>query len=426
MYHTDTPNLNHTNVGFFFFLILSIFLLPVAHVKSTVFGIPVYFPEWAVLGALGALILHAFRTKKWNSVGYRDTLLFAGITLFLAGALLSFLANPLSLTGLGLLKSWFFLPFLFGLMITIRLDSNPQERQVFFLSWFLMLTLVAIRSLWFYHTGELTYDHRLRGDYTSPNFLAYFLAPAPLIGYYLFTIKGNQQRKLLEHILFLGCIAVVLMALYLTRSYSVWIALLVSALVLFWGSHKTSKVTFQRLSMLILPIVLIGVFFWSDQGTAKWHDLISGDARSSLSSRVMIWQSATRILEDHIALGIGVGRFQEEYLSYQSFFSPYLEWAVPEPHNFLLALFLSTGLLGGIGFVFVSIRLVLLFVKRLYGDQELNYEGFFLFSLWLLFFVYGLVDTPYFKTDLAYAFFLLFALSKSYLFEKKTPRGEGA
>ena len=140
----------------------------------------------------------------------------------------------------------------------------------------------------------------------------------------------------------------------------------------------------------------------------------------------MIWQSATRILEDHIVLGIGVGRFQEEYLSYQSFFSPYLVWAVPEPHNFLLALFLSTGLLGGIGFVLVSIRLVLLFVKRLYGDQELNYEGFFLFSLWLLFFVYGLVDTPYFKTDLAYAFFLLFALSKSYLFEKKTPRGEGA
>ena len=169
------------------------------------------------------------------------------------------------------------------------------------------------------------------------------------------------------------------------------------------------------MSVFLLSIlVIIGTFFYLEKGTEKWQSLFSFEERSSLSSRIMIWKAGERILEDTFPVGIGTGRFQEVYLKYQIFFPPYLEWAVPQPHNFYLALLLETGLLGFVG----VLLLMQSFFSHLQGFISRETGGrkelaVLLVSLMLIYLLYGFFDTPYFKTDLAFLFWLLLSLGLS-------------
>ena len=405
----------------FFFLLMTVLLLPLAHGKTVFFGVPLYYPEWAVFLALGA-----FEYRAWRSGSPRFLRLFTldrwvllGGALFLTGALLSFLLNPFSLTGLGMFKSWFFFPFLFGLLLReeLRMGQRPLRLLAF---WFGILVLVALRSLVLFFLGDQTYDGRLAGDYASPNFLAYFLAPAPLIGYYLLLVKEKMGGQNFWKTIFIGSgVTATLAVLFLTRSYGVWMALLAAGTVFFAGTHIWKRAGIWRALVVFLPVLVVGGFFLADQGSEKWRALIEYDSRSSLASRLMIWQSAGLLILDNPVVGIGVGRFQEKYLEYQRFFPPYLEWAVPEPHNFFLALFLTTGLLGVFGFCLLLGRLGILLYRSFRSSKEKD-THVLLIALWILFLVYGLFDTPYFKTDLAYSFFLVWSLSLA-VGEKKTP-----
>ncbi len=409
----------------FALLILTVFLLPAAQIKTEVWGLPIYAPEWAVLGAFGAFLWQFWPLfSQKERMYFPDRLISLGALFFLLGAALSFTNNPFSLTGLGMVKSWFFFPALFGILLWYQLQENNQLKIVL-VSWFISLCGVALWSLGFFFGGRLTYDGRLAGQYDSPNFLAYFIAPGILLALYLlFEVKERFSKRIFLVFVPIGIGLVTIgSVIFLTQSYSVWIASLVALLVFFLSfllifsvSPKKTSLTSLILKekLLFLPLFLCivgGSFFLFDQGSEKWQALVQRDDRSSLSSRLMIWQSARMIIGDHPIFGIGAGRFQEEYLAYQQFFPPYLEWAVPEPHNFFLALFLATGMLGVFGF-FLSIgRLGYLFFRCQDCSQEKKLLTALFLALWALFFVYGAADTPYFKTDLAYSFFLLFALS---------------
>lgn len=412
----------------FSLLILTIFLLPVAQIKTTVWGLPVYLPEWTVIGAF--VVFLPFYSQK-EQVRFPDRFVSLGVACFLLGAFLSFVTNPFSLTALGMMKSWFFFPALFGVLLWYQLHEERQSRIVL-ISWLVSLCGAALWSLKFFFAEAMTYDGRLAGQYDSPNFLAYFIAPGIILALYLL----YETQEFLKNRSFLASVSIGMgmvtlgSVVFLTRSYSVWVASLLALLVFFlcFFLIQLKSGVFSSLvkeKLLFLPMILcmvVGSFFLFDQGSEKWQALVRDDTRSSLSSRFMIWQSARMIIGDHPFFGIGVGRFQEEYLAYQRLFPPYLEWAVPEPHNFLLALFLATGLLGSVGLLLSIGRLGYLFVRYIafQGKAQENRPAIPLFfALWTLFFVYGWVDTPYFKTDLAYSFFLLFALSMSFV-EKKT------
>ena len=102
--------------------------------------------------------------------------------------------------------------------------------------------------------------------------------------------------------------------------------------------------------------------------------------------------------------GIGLGRFQAVYLEYQKYFPPYLEWAVPQPHNLYLAVWLQTGLMGLIGFIILVARSIFILIKNK------NREAVLLLGILTLYLVCGLFDTPFFKTDLAFSFWLAIVL----------------
>jgi O-antigen ligase len=120
----------------------------------------------------------------------------------------------------------------------------------------------------------------------------------------------------------------------------------------------------------------------------------------------MIWRTAVDMVRDHPFSGIGVARFQSVYLEYQDRYTPYLEWAVPTPHNLTLHFFLEGGLLAFLGWLGVIGGLLFRFwnqwqVSHLSGlSGPITLLGAALLAFYLL---YGLVDTPYMKNDLVLA-----------------------
>lgn len=399
-------------------LLLDIFLLPLAHLKLVIFGVPFYSIELPIVVALS---VYGYGWKKgWFSptwVNFQNPF-FLGIVFFVGGALLSFVANPFSLTGLGMLKTWFVFPLLF-VWLWIEMDPDGSDVEYALLAWLSTIVIGALISMVYFFSGAVTYDGRLTGWYTSPNYLAFFLSPGILLAYFFFFHPLFSKKRLFRSVCFVVFILLAV-TLFFTHSYGVWISLVLAVLfVVFF--EKTAISWRKKLATVTVLAVLCGSFILSESGSEKWQAVASFQERSSLASRVTIWQAAIRIIAERPFLGIGIGRFQEVYLTYQPHFPPYLEWAVPQPHNLYLALWLQTGLVGLLGFLFLvgawMVRMMVIGVAPIAGASQS--VCVLLVALLILILVTGLVDTPFFKTDLAFVFWYCIAFGMGLLKTQK-------
>ncbi len=400
-----------------------LFLLPASLVlaleKIVFFGFPIYSLELIFLFFVGVSLWQINRSEDRLPLKSLDRWLALGAGLFMGGALLSLLTHPFTLTTLGQFKSWFLFPAVTFITLYILRGGEYKERLQLYTAWLVGVGGVVLVALYGYSQGIATYDQRLAFPYSSANFLAFLLAPGVLLGaFFLSRSKEAWKRKLLVVIL-----ATLLFVMYLTHSYTVWLALIITLPLLMYvlalSDHKyLSKLIIQ----LCIVMTLLCMLIWLEQGNTKWQNLFLNDGRSSLDSRLMIWHSASVIIKDHWFLGIGVGNFQKEYLAYQIQFPAYLEWAVPQPHNILLATWLQAGLLGLLGAGLLLGRTLFLLIQKIYRNKnkETHNEGFLLLSLWGVFLIYGLFDTPYFRNDLAFIFWLQILLTSWYAKEKIT------
>lgn len=407
-----------------FSLAASIALLPLAHLKLMVFGLPLYSVEIPILIALVAYA-YGWRQKIFSPLGgidFREPFVI-GILLFFSGAVLSFAANPFSLTGLGMLKTWFVFPLL-ALWLWLETEPDNRDLERMLLVWLSTITLSALASLTFFFQGTLTYDGRLAAWYASPNHLAFFLAPGVLLTGYFLASPLLAKRNFFGSLLWLS-LAVLAFALFGTRSYAAWLSVSI-ALATFLFLDKTAFPSgHKKIAAALLLTGIISLFIFFESGSEKWQSLSAFDERSSLASRAMIWESAAAMIADRPFLGIGIGRFQETYLAYQRYFPPYLEWAVPQPHNLYLALWLETGLMGLLGFGF----LIIVWLRKLaallrtegagQGNEHVKKTTALLIALIALMLILGFADTPFFKTDLALSFWFILAFGIGFLRAQK-------
>lgn len=374
------------------FVFAIILLLPTYLLRFSIFGMPSNFLEIligvAFLYYLGKKNIYAELKNSFN----KKTWILLGIIFF--GLVLSTVVNKNFLTGLGIIKGWFIFPIILAL-----LAKNVLSKEKIYLAIYLSATIVAIISFVFYLQNIVTFDGRLQGVFNSPNYLAMYLAPAIIIGVLglFFAPQKKTQRHLWLQIMSLG---IILFVMYQTHSYASWVALAVIFLTLgMFYEGKKSRI--KVLTGLVFLSVLLVLFQWQN---SKFQDLISLSSRSSLYSRLMIWHSTEKILADNWLFGIGPGNFQAQYLANQKNMpEPYLEWAVPHPHNLFLSFWLQAGLIGIISFLLLLWHWMHLVLK-----QEKSQWQVLAIGIMLYFLLHGLVDTTYFKNDLAILFWLNF------------------
>jgi len=341
---------------------------------------------------------------------------FWALGLIFAGVLISALLSVDWKVGAGIFKAWILEPIIFSLILAEIVKSKKDIKTIIF-SLIMGSFLVAITSLIYKFLGQLTFDGRLAAWYLSPNHLAMYLAPGFILAWWVvFTSESKKQQ-----IVFSLAILLSGLVLYFTFSYGAWLGILGAIAVALFLAFKASLLKKRKIIIISLLVFIIFLAIGCWQGESeKMINLLKFD-RSSWQSRLMVWQATGKILESHWLFGIGPGLFQKHYLAVQSFFSvPYLEWAVPQPHNLFLAWWLQGGLLGLIGFLVLLVTYfkdtVLAKQKSLevsLGETSRDKQllVIFLATAIIYILIHGLTDTAYWKNDLALVFWSIVSLS---------------
>jgi O-antigen ligase len=364
--------------------------LPLYLIKLIFLGVPLNLLEILIGSAfVWWLWEKRFDNTEWKIFLKNNQTLFILIGLILLGLTLSTFFGGNFKAGLGIIKGWFIFPLILVLMAADLFREKKTNALKFFYGGAIGVAFLAILSYFF---GQITYDGRLQGIFNSPNYLAMYLVPAIIIGIVLFL--ENRKKYALSLIMLFG-------ALYLTYSFAAWTALTIVLAGLFWLGGKGGR----NKKIFLFFLILFGLVFFLQLKTHKLNDLLSLDSRSSLNSRLMIWKSAEKMIVDSPVWGIGPGNFQEKYLEYQKHFPPYLEWAVPHPHNLYLAFYLYSGILGLAAFLI----LIVFWLKKVILQKK---EAIILIALGIViyFLLHGIADATYLKNDLAVIFWLAFFL----------------
>lgn len=379
---------------------MTIFCAPLYLVRMSLFGIPTNIFE---LMAMLSIMLTVRKDKGlfFKKISALPTQLKTSCLLIIIGTLLSIFLNGNHLVGLGILKSWFLIPMLFSFSLYASLKSTVELGSVF-KSVFFSAASVGFVSLGYRFFGLVTYDNRLSAFFLSPNHLAMYLSAGVFFGIY-FLIKDFLSSAFSKKTsLNISLLLLMLIPIYFTYSYGAWLAVLASATLATLLLVPAKKYLLILLSSLLFVFCLL---FYLQLGSEKFSAISDSSIRSSLASRQMIWQSAFAMIKEKPFFGIGPGNFQAEYLALQPRFAPYLEWAVPQPHNLFLAFWLQSGLLGFFGFLLL-LHYIFCAIRQEFKHKKnaLMLASLFGFVVYTL--LHGLVDTTYWKNDLSLLFWL--------------------
>jgi len=407
-----------------FSICLIVLSLPLYLIRLKIGWIPTNLLE-LMIG--GLFIIWLVSRIRINQVQLKKATFFLPVFLIFLGVTLATLFSVDVITSAGIWKGWFIAPLLFFIVLIDNLRTKRQIRDILF-ALTLSGAVVALVALFYWLNNNLTYDGRLRAFYLSPNHLAMYLSPILILSFYLYFCFKKNIHKIILFIVHCSLFIVI----YLTCSYGAWLSIAVALIFLLGVAlpknypSKKRRHFFYLISFFLL--LVISAFFWQIP-SQKFQGFLDF-SYPSWQSRLIIWQSAGTIIKDHSLIGIGPGMFQKYYLDEQAKFPPYLEWAVPQPHNLFLAFWLQTGLIGLIGFIWLLIcffRMGLLQIFSNYpstqrlsaprsGDNRLLPERSrrlfaVLIAIMIYILIHGLVDTTYWKNDLAIIFWLIIALS---------------
>jgi len=371
------------------FILLTIFCLPSYLIKGPFFNL---LDVLMIVTIIGWLFSRPKLINFFLAFWSLHKKVFLAFSLVILGISVATLKGGNISVGLGVLKSWFILPFVFSL-VALSVFAEQKEKKKLLGAYFWSAFFVSCLSLIFWTQGKVTYDFRLMGIFNSPNYLAMYIAPAFLLGT-VFFMTSYTRASLKNKLINLLLIITMLFVIYLTKSYASWLAIGASLLIVVLIVYK------NKIKIFVASLILIisGLFFCSSLNLSS-KDIFS--ERSSLNSRIIIWKSSEKIIKDNWLWGIGPSNFQNKYLEYQKYFPPYLEWAVPHPHNLYLGFWLSGGIFSLAGFIYLIFLGLQAFAR---SKKKSSLVGALVILLYLL--LHGVLDTTYFKNDLAIVFWL--------------------
>lgn len=346
------------------------------------------------------------KPPPWKSYGCY--LLAAALGLLFLSLAISTIYSLERVSSLGILKGWFLIPMLYGWLVFHYSRSSSR----LFLNAFAIGSIIIAGIAFVYLVGsELTYDGRLKAFYLSPNHLAMGLTAGMIV--LTSRIIENAKSFFAKPVLAFSFILLTV-AVLATYSYGAWLGILAGSVFVLLRKHRgkprhRKSPTSLFLGVAATGLIVLSLILWQ-MPSEKFQNIVSSQ-RSSLQSRLMIWQAAGLIIKDHPLVGVGAGQFQEAYLSYQKYFSqPFLEWAVPQPHNLFLAFLVQLGILGLVGFLlllgwFFAVSWQV--VKKTSSPFVINT----LLAIMIAILAHGLLDSTYWKNDLAVIFWAVVALA---------------
>ncbi|MGN0940293.1 MAG: O-antigen ligase family protein [Selenomonadaceae bacterium] len=210
------------------------------------------------------------------------------------------------------------------------------------------------------------------GDYASRHSgIIHYMMQATILAmtipiFFIAALRENEPRyKLAATIAFL--IAVVAMIFNSRRG--AWVAVAISLPIVSYFAVQAKRKWFMGMGAVIIIVALIFAVSPSFSGRLQ---TIADPATHSRTERLLIWQSAINMYEDHPLLGVGPGQFAREYRG--KYISPEaLEPELGHAHNIYLGVFSECGTLGGAAFIVFWICLFTSTIRAYHRTHDIAY-----------------------------------------------------
>jgi len=376
-------------------LYLILLFIPTYLLRFEILSIPTTLLELLIyMTFLVWLVLIFIKKQKinWPAIMYY----LLPVILIFIGLIVGTVISSDKLISLGIIKGWFIDPMLLFLILTSILHKKLYIKKAIIALIFsgFILSLVALWQV--VSNNYITIDGRASALFESANYLSLFLVPIIILG--IGFVLSLQSRK---RFLWFVVLAVMLGALYFTFSYGGWaglaigIGVLVLMLLPFWPTS-------------IGVGALFAVSILTQLNNPKFHQMLDFVNRSSSSVRLQVWQSAFLMFKENYLFGIGLGLFEKRYPDFANrLFNPPLEPIILHAHNIFLHSWLNFGLVGFIGLVWLLIN----FFKNIWQAIKLNKNilNVSVLAAMAALLTHGLIDTPYWKNDLAILFWVILA-----------------
>lgn len=395
-----------TNKNFRLAVGLFIISLPTYLIRFDIFGLPstllefsfgVLFLSWIIKYARTDLVelKNSFKNDKkfWWCFG-----------LFFVGSILGIWISDEWYKSLGQWRAFFFEPMLFLMMLIAAQKRLKENDLIYFLSLATVsISVVAILQKFFpvFYPPSLwdaeTFG-RVTSFFTTPNAIGLFVAPVLflLIAILWKNFNKNGIKKFLG---FYVVLALAATAILLSVSQGAWVALAVGGVAfLFLIGYKKFSI----------GLILLGLVFCLSVPMMRQAVLFQDKAGQN---RLELWGYTTKFLTSspkNFVFGPGVRQWFRKVQKPYYFSEDNNIERLTYPHNIFFNFWSEAGLLGMLAIVGILIFCFYSSIKIYFSDKII---GAGLFSSWIVFFVHGLVDVPYFKNDLAFLFWILVAIT---------------
>ena len=367
-------------------------LLPLYYLRFHIGGLPTNLIEVLVVLQLVLTV-----------VGYRRLSLpnFWPILLIVLGVVLASFFALDQRVAFGIVKGWFVVPLIY--YACLNTVFPPDQRHVFIRPLLISLVLVSLYAIGQYFGLIPLLNHQLPeaeqyltqgraiGFFESPNFLAMYLVPLTLLaGGYIILMKK-----------FRACwwLILPLTVIVLSQSQAGLLALGFGIVWLWlWQSSRQNTPSRSQLTGWAIGALAVLLVMW------RWVDD---------PARLLIWKNTWVMIREQPIFGIGPGQFQTIFSSLSDQSSQYVAVApyALHPHNLFLNLYLSAGLAGFTGLVWLLVTLGRDFFRETFRSPLALVASAAIVAV----LVHGLFDSTYFKNDLAIIFWLLvFLVSNGY------------
>ena len=371
-------------------------------------GVPTNVLEIVIYIAFIVWLVYRFRTKQ--KINLRLPL---PVWAWVAVGLVAGAINPQILDGLGQWKALFFDPLLVYIMIINHPETSLKDVPRALVVTGIPYGLFGLIGFWGYQVAS---DGRFMGIFgfepsASANFWALLISPLLVIAVWAVCEWQGRWRT----IAFVSSM-ILLANAFGTGSRGVAIAL-VGGIAFAWiwvNFHKTKKWV-GALAALLVGLCLVTLIFARPDLNASPTD---GRVATSNNIRLYVWQTSIEMFKQKPILGVGLGNFQNTFkeltkdrVNYPEYISPYALTA----HNLYLQILVVMGVVG-----FLVFAWWLYTILRQLSRAEITHERVLIVAALGAVLAFGLVDTPYFKNDLAVIWWILVAvLSSSVVYGKK-------
>jgi len=375
--------------------------LPTYLIRFTIGGVPTTVLEVLIYlvfiyGFINIAYCQWLKTKRkfWLPVG-----------LLLLSLIISFYVAPDKMAALGQIRAYFIDPLLIVWLIICYLEIED------FIWIFYGLAgsglFVSIHTIIQKIMGNVTPDGRVIGIFGySPNYLALYLAPIAVLTC-AYGINILLRKKYLWLAIASFVITIInIIAIYFSGSRSGLLAaaggLAFYLILVFWDKIRKELIYKIAILCLVLAAILAAWFAFRPDFQAS-----SGRVTTSNNLRWQIWGASLELGAKHPILGVGLANFQNAFGDFTKDQGNFPEYITPQaltPHNLFLMFWLTDSLIGLIAFIWLLIAFYSIGLKELQNSWSK-----ILTSAMTVVILQGLVDTPYFKNDLAVLFWLIFA-----------------